>query len=120
MIGKDPRPSEEHSRQARHYCDILLPALREVARQCGYAIAVHGSLERDIDLIAIPWRENEMTTEYLIEKLHGVVQAVLGPVTLDDAAKKPHGRKALTMRFCGHHYIDLSVMPPVKKTEQST
>lgn len=116
-IGVHPRPSEEHSRQARHYCDILLPALREVARQCGYAIAIHGSLERDIDLVAIPWRELEMTPERLIERLYGVVQAVLGPVTLDDAVEKPHGRKALTMRFCGHHYIDLSVMPPIRNKE---
>jgi hypothetical protein len=38
--------------------DILLPALREVARRFGYALAVHGSLEWDIDLVAVPWCEN--------------------------------------------------------------
>lgn len=117
-IEAHPRPSEEHSRQARHYCDILLPVLREVARQCGYAIAVHGSLERDIDLVAIPWCDMAMTTDYLIDRLYGVVQVVLGPATLDDAVVKPHGRKALTMRFCGHHYIDLSVMPPIATKKQ--
>ena len=53
----DPRPSELHRKQTREYHDILIPALCEVERRNGYAIAVHDSLERDIDLVAIPWTE---------------------------------------------------------------
>lgn len=118
MIGKDPRPSEEHMRQARHYCDVLLPALREVARSCGYAIAVHGSLARDIDLVAIPWRDMEMSPEHLVGDLVRVVEAVFGSANVTAPEPKPHGRKAWSIHFCGAHYIDLSVMPPLKKVEQ--
>lgn len=117
MIGKDPRPSEEHMRQARHHCDVLLPALREVARSCGYAIAVHGSLERDIDLIAVPWRDMEMTPEYLVDKLFGVVSAIFHTAELRGPDIKPHGRRAWSMHFCGHHYVDLSVISPTPKAE---
>jgi hypothetical protein len=105
-------------RQCREYCNALLPVLRLVAESCGYAIAVHGSLERDIDLIAVPWRNMEMPTDYLVEQLFTVVKSVFGSVTLDAAVDKPHGRKAYSIRFCGHHYIDLSVIPPIKTTEQ--
>lgn len=33
----------------------ILPRLRVVAKGHGYALAVHGSLTRDFDLVAIPW-----------------------------------------------------------------
>ena len=36
----------------------LYPELAEVARSHGYALAVHGSLARDFDLIAVPWAES--------------------------------------------------------------
>jgi hypothetical protein len=33
----------------------VLPNIRKVARELGYAIGEHGSLRRDLDLIAVPW-----------------------------------------------------------------
>ena len=104
MIGKDPRPSEEHMRQARHYCDLLLPALREVARSCGYAIAVHGSLERDIDLVAIPWADLAISPDSITNELFGVVNAVFRTATLHPPSNKPHGRRAWLIQFCGAHF----------------
>src|SRR4051812_2987278 len=41
--------------RAREYYDRLIGPMREVARTHGYALAVHGSVNRDIDLIACPW-----------------------------------------------------------------
>lgn len=35
-----------------------LPAIREAAKLCGYAIGLHGSTRRDLDLIAMPWSGN--------------------------------------------------------------
>jgi len=37
------------------YAACVYPELAELCRDCGYALAVHGSLARDFDLIAIPW-----------------------------------------------------------------
>src|ERR1700736_3980142 len=33
----------------------IIPQLRRVAKQAGYGLGVHGSLRRDLDLIAVPW-----------------------------------------------------------------
>jgi hypothetical protein len=38
--------------------ELLIGPLREVARSKGYVLAVHGTLIRDIDLVACPWIEN--------------------------------------------------------------
>lgn len=46
MGEHDTRPSEDHIRKTQRLVVVLLPALREVARRNGYALAVHGSLER--------------------------------------------------------------------------
>lgn len=45
-------------RATRAFVDTFLsealPGMQLAARGCGYALAVHGSLARDIDLIAVP------------------------------------------------------------------
>lgn len=102
-------------RQARHYCDVLLPALREAARSCGYAIAVHGSLERDIDLVAVPWVDMSVSPDAIVGELFGVVTAVFKTAKLHPPSDKPHGRRAWLIQFCGEHFIDLSVMPVMEK-----
>ena len=35
--------------------DKIITKIRQIARKHGWAIGVHGSLKRDIDLIAVPW-----------------------------------------------------------------
>lgn len=93
----------------------ILPAIRVAARQKGYAVAVHGSLKRDIDLVAIPWAPPTATStqEELVDAVCGAVAGVLGACHKHSASDKPHGRKAWTLihrGFVGN--IDISVMPP--------
>ena len=131
MIGVDGRPSEEHIRRARHLLAVLLPALSEVARRNGYALAVHGSLERDIDLIACPWAEGTLAAESLAADLHAACRAIMGhatgpcgwtetetweppPGSLPNPARKPHGRLGWIIHLGGGPYLDISVMPRVK------
>lgn len=33
-------------------------ALQRIARELGYNLIMHGSMERDMDLVAIPWNDN--------------------------------------------------------------
>ena len=101
--------------------DAILPAIREVARAEGYAIAVHGSLKRDIDLVAVPWTEVAAATkpDDLARAVCGAVAGVLGRcLILGGPTQKPHGRVAFTLvhpGFAGE--IDLSIMPAVAKAE---
>lgn len=129
MIGKDARPGEEHIRRTRELCDTLLPALRECAPRKGYALATHGSLERDIDIVAVPWAPEFATCAAadLAASLFAVCEAVLGRCTwaggwtadatcdppsgsLPNPELKPHGRLAWVIHVVAT-YIDLSVMP---------
>jgi hypothetical protein len=51
------------------YCHLLPMALR-VGRDLGYAIALHGSVRRDLDLIAVPWRADAQPCEVLARALY--------------------------------------------------
>lgn len=97
--------------------DEVLPDLRLTARGCGYALALHGSLARDIDLIAIPWAEQADDPDYLLDRLCGVLSGKLGRALREKAwTDKPHGRRACTIILPGMcPEIDFSVMPRIEK-----
>lgn len=100
----------------------LLPPLRLAARGAGYALAVHGTMARDIDLIAVAWTENASDADYLLGQLKGVIAGVTGRALTQSGGwtKKPHGRLAQTIIHAGHDAeIDLSVIPPTTSPTQS-
>lgn len=91
---------------------------REVAYKYGYNLLIHGSLERDMDLVAIPWIEEpkdymEMLTEF--RNITGWSREDGQPH--DDLEFKPHGRIAYSMQTGGGGYLDISVMPIIKNGE---
>ena len=97
---------------------LILPKLQTVARNHGYALAVHGSMMRDIDLIAAPWTEEATDDETLARAL---CAAVGGKIygTMHDAktdkvdynpVQRPHGRKGWVIHL-GGPYLDVAVMP---------
>lgn len=93
----------------------LLPPMRLAARGCGYALAVHGSLQRDIDIVAIPWTVQAGEPELLVARLCGAIAGVSGRAhPSKEWSDKPHGRKAVIITTCGDAEIDLSIMPIVK------
>lgn len=94
----------------------LLPFLAMRARDCGYALAVHGSMATDLDVVAVPWTEDAGTAEELVAELLEWTDLELRETdTLNGVAGvKPHGRRVWTLHWrdagCGL-YVDLSVMP---------
>ena len=94
----------------------ILPAVRAVAREHGYAIGLHGSTNRDLDLIAVPWTDEACDDRTLVEAIRAAVD---GTVYANSYPfKKPHGRRAWVIYLDGEPlpnghppYIDLSVMP---------
>lgn len=105
------RSANHHAERCRELADILIVPLREVARRHGYALAVHGSLAYDIDLIACPWHDLATNPESLAEAIHEAVRAIAGLSKLEGPEQKPHGRQAWSMHMGGGPYVDLSVMP---------
>lgn len=105
--------------------DRIIGPIREVEHGHGYAVAIHGSLARDIDLIAVPWTDSADDAEQIVRSIRGAIAGVLGRCYVAAEKKgalkwteKPHGRRAVTLihaGFCGE--IDLSVMPRVPKPD---
>ena len=87
------------------------PALREAAAECGWALAIHGSVVHDLDLMAMPWREDHCTAD----NLANVIQSIFNdpPDFVREPSKyvseKPNGRVVYTI-FGGNSYVDLNVI----------
>ncbi len=88
-----------------------------VAKDCGYAVAVHGSLrcERDLDLIAVPWTPEATSADQLVARLCEELPLVEHEQPAFMAANpeaKPWGRLGWSLAGCPEHrYVDLSVAP---------
>lgn len=90
---------------------MLYQMLAREAKKKGYALALHGSMARDLDVIACPWTDEAVPAEELVESLRSVCDAWKSDGDPNPTIK-PHGRKAWVLHFVGSGtYIDLSVMP---------
>ena len=125
-----PEPRTAGAREIReiHALDVLALA-RIAAKRHHYALAVHGSLARDVDLIAVPWKEMASEPAVVVEAIREAVGGCImvandspdrgrdGYFTIDDSTKhspveRAHGRRAWSIYgVLGGNYIDLSVMP---------
>lgn len=108
----------------RALLDMILPPMRLAAKACGYAITVHGSLNRDIDFVAVPWIEVGVSNkDALAEHLVGAIRGVTGACHRREGwSTKPHGRFATTVvAWCGENSanLDISVMPTVAPSTEA-
>jgi hypothetical protein len=89
------------------YC-ALYPQLAETTRKHGYALAIHGSLARDFDLICIPWTDEPSDPQLVIDDL----TSTFSITEVGEADTVQHGRERHTLSICfGECFIDLSFMP---------
>jgi succinate dehydrogenase/fumarate reductase flavoprotein subunit len=101
---------------------VFYPTLAEIARQKGYALAIHGTMLRDCDFVAIPWTPQAVEPIELIDAMKRACGGCYWSPETDrfyklssHGTKKPHGRIAysvhLTDRGGEGPYFDVSVMP---------
>lgn len=82
----------------------IYPELAELFRKNGYALAIHGSLAKDFDLVAVPWRREVSSVEEVLREL----QSEFGLKSVSSSVKD-HGRLCHTVvAGCGTCYLDLS------------
>jgi hypothetical protein len=95
----------------------LLPRIREAGKRLGYAIAIHGTMTRDFDLLAVPWTDDAAEPTELVEEVRAAVDGyVIGDLKnrgkIDaEPTRQPHGRLSWNIVWGGKPFIDLSVMP---------
>lgn len=120
-----PKPALRMVTSAACYA-VIYPALRNVALAHGYALAIHGSMIRDFDLIAVPWTDQARDPVELIRALKAECAGVFNHSDFDELipdgtpTTKPHGRKAWSIHLTNDGafgpYLDIAVMPRVVET----
>lgn len=92
----------------------LLPIMRDMARRLGWCLALYGPLRRDFDMVAVPWKEDAVPHEQLLEE----IIKTFGDRYSDTQPGSIIGRQGVTVicrkrivRECGS-YIDVSVVDP--------
>lgn len=97
--------------------DEVIADVRRIASDYGYALGVHGSLKRDLDLIAAPWVTRARAASSLARAV-GMLPYLR--MRKDDEFQppisRPHGRLGWVYYVVRSQretpfYVDLSVMP---------
>ena len=89
---------------------------RIAAKDCGYALAIHGTMMRDLDLIAVPWVKDCRTPTALIEQVKYRTECETNGHPVHE---KEHGRQTvvfmLNKHFSDARYVDFSIISPLLK-----
>jgi hypothetical protein len=120
----------------------LYHGLCGIARKHGYALALHGTVTRDLDVVAIPWTNEAVSPVELKDAMMAHIGAVdyegltrrnlpdspelvkqivdrenartdKDPQDAEGAAIKPHGRRCWNLYMDFGAKVDLSIMPRV-------
>lgn len=85
--------------------------IRQCAMDCGWAVALHGSLASDMDIMAMPWVYEAVPFESLVKEIvklfDGDFSSSLYSINYGD---KPHGRAVATIPIWADFYLDISSM----------
>lgn len=94
----------------------VIAVLPEVSEKTGYAFAVHGSQQRDLDIVAVAWVDNPLPVPDMVRVLCERIGRFTRPCEpVHDVEHKPHGRVAVTITLNYGCWIDLSIIPPLKE-----
>ncbi len=98
--------------------------IKVIARSYGYNMVLHGSMNRDLDMIAIPWDKNPGNVQAMLAEICSFVGGDIMPERDEDRmefAKTHHGRMIYVVnvnrggKWNGYndeqYYFDISVMP---------
>ena len=100
--------------ETTRYLELNYRLLMQVAKRHGYSLTVHGSMLRDIDLVAVPWVARCKAPSTLIKAFKSIVEVQSGRekvyVRINKKPEiKPHGRLAWSLWFSRSAYLDISV-----------
>ncbi len=109
-----------------HFYSVCLEGLQQIAKDHGYNLVIHGSVNRDMDLVAIPWVDDPHTHAELLKSFC----EYLGVPYLTNTKEEPlhftmlaGGRSSYIInlnrggKFNGYldaqYYLDISITPLV-------
>ena len=95
--------------RAPMYAACCYPDLAEICRSHGYALAVHGSLARDFDLVAIPGADQIPEPKQIVSE----ITTRFAVTQIGEPTHKGHGRICYTLAWLGEAFMDFSFVPSV-------
>jgi len=94
---------------------VLYPSIKKAALELGYAIALHGSMHNDMDIIAVAWVEDAKPVEDLIRSINDCLGNTIWSehnINSQNQSIRPHGRLSYNISIMGDFVIDISVIAP--------
>ena len=82
--------------------------LRRAAMDKGWALALHGSLARDMDIIAVPWVEGASSPIEMIEALKDCFDKP--DKIMVSKTDMPNNRIAFTLSIFADFYLDINII----------
>ena len=85
--------------------------IRKCAMDCGWAVALHGSLASDMDIMAMPWTESAVSFTGLIQRIVKLFDGnELSGLHSFSYKEKPHNRIVATIPIWEDFYLDISAI----------
>lgn len=85
--------------------------IRQCAMDNGWAVALHGSLASDMDIMAMPWVPEASSFERLVKEIANLFQGnYLAENFRITYGEKPWGRVVATIPIWADFYLDISAM----------
>jgi hypothetical protein len=79
---------------------MCFPKMQDIARDMGYNLIIHGSLNRDMDLVAIPWKDEPEPEVKMIQALDMYLRG-----TQYDESSSKHGYMYSVLPGGRHSYV---------------
>ena len=92
------------------YYALLYSTLKDVAYRCGWAIAIHGSLNNDMDLVAIAWNDDASTTMEMLQETEAALSGTVFSYKWNGPHHNNANRTTWTLPLESDLYVDLTVV----------
>lgn len=88
--------------------------LRQAAMDCGWALGLHGSLNSDMDIMAMPWVKEAILADDMIQHLINTCfhdDGIMKKIGYQkDETSKPNGRVVYTLSIWADFYLDINII----------
>ncbi len=113
-IGEMPKTKDQVRIEGKPvFYAVLYNSMREAALELGYALALHGSMQSDMDLLAVAWVADAKPVWMLVDAINSCIGVTVWEnLNLELKEERPFGRKIYTLSIMGSWHIDLSVIGP--------
>ena len=85
--------------------------LRNAAMDCGWALGLHGSLSKDMDIMAMPWAEDAKPVEEMVDSIiNCFTDNPFNDISKTPHYDKPNNRVVYTIHIWKDFYLDINVI----------